>query len=221
MKSVETIRAAMRLYAVTDSSWLGDRWLEEPVEEAIRGGVTFVQTREKKLDYEDFLDEAFVLKALCGRFKIPFVVNDNLEIALECGADGVHVGQSDCSVTTARNKLGPDKIIGVSAKTVEQALKAQSDGADYLGVGAMFTTQTKEDPLYTSIETLKAICSAVTIPVVAIGGIKVDNIAQLAGTGIDGVAVVSGIFAQKHITDATRALREQVDRICGEAVLER
>ena len=215
MISADTIRAAMRLYAITDSSWLGERWLEEPVEEAIRGGVTFVQIREKKMDYEDFLDEAFVLKALCGRFRVPFVVNDNWEIALECGADGVHVGQSDCPVAELRQKLGPDKIIGVSAKTVEQALKAQEGGADYLGVGAMFATQTKENPQYTSTETLKAICAAVKIPVVAIGGIKADNIAQLVGTGIDGVAVVSALFAQKNITEAARALREQADALCG------
>lgn len=195
------------LYAVTDRHWLGDSTLLEQVEQSIEGGATFIQLREKDLDNEHFMNEAVELKALCQKYKIPFVINDNVEIALAVGADGVHVGQNDMEAGDVRAKLGPDKIIGVSAQTVEQALLAQSRGADYLGVGAVFHTGSKADAADVSHDTLKAICDAVDIPVVAIGGISKDNILELAGSGICGVAVISAIFAEKDIQAAAKNLK--------------
>ena len=197
---------AMTLYAVTDRSWLGEETLYAQVEKALKGGATFIQLREKKLDKESFLAEAIEIKKLCRAYHVPFVINDNVEIALAMDADGVHVGQSDMEAGNVRALLGPDKIIGVSAKTVEQALLAQERGADYLGCGAMWSTGTKDDASVITKEALKAITEAVDIPVVAIGGISSDNLMELSGTGIDGIAVVSAIFAQKDIEGATRAL---------------
>lgn len=201
------------LYAVTDRHWLGGSTLLEQVEQAIEGGATFVQLREKDLDNEHFMNEAIELKALCQKYKIPFVINDNVEIALAVGADGVHVGQSDMEAGDVRAKLGPDKIIGVSAQTVEQALLAQSRGADYLGVGAVFHTGSKADAADVSHDTLKAICDAVDIPVIAIGGISKDNILELAGSGICGVAVISAIFAEKDIQTATKNLKALAEQM--------
>ena len=198
----------MRLYAVTDRSWLGDKKLADQVKECLEGGVTFLQLREKKLDEEAFYQEALEIKKLCKENGVPFIINDNVDVALHCDADGVHVGQSDMEAQDVRAKLGPDKIIGVSARTVEQAVKAEKMGADYLGVGAVFSTSTKLDAREVSWETLKEICETVSIPVVAIGGITADNLSQLAGTGVDGVAVVSAIFAQKDIKAATENLRK-------------
>ena len=198
----------MRLYAVTDRSWLGDKKLADQVKECLEGGVTFLQLREKKLDEEAFYEEALEIKKLCKEKGVPFIINDNVDVALRCDADGVHVGQSDMEAQDVRAKLGPDKIIGVSARTVEQAVKAEKMGADYLGVGAVFSTSTKLDAREVSWETLKEICETVSIPVVAIGGITADNLSQLAGTGVDGVAVVSAIFAQKDIKAATENLRK-------------
>ena len=198
------------LYAVTDRQWLGGKSLRDQVEEAIRGGATFVQLREKDLEPDLFFREAVELKALCARYDVPFVINDDVELAVRVDADGVHVGQSDMEAGRVRERLGPEKIIGVSCKTVEQALAAQASGADYLGVGAMFPTGTKADAGATSVETLRAICRAVDIPVVAIGGIGLSNLELLAGTGIDGIAVVSAIFAQKDPEGAARALREKL-----------
>ena len=195
------------LYAVTDRAWLGNQTLKEQVESALKGGATFIQLREKKLDDAAFFAEAVELQALCREYGVPFVVNDNVEIAKRMNADGVHVGQSDMEAGNVRQALGPDKIIGVSAQTVEQALLAQKRGADYLGVGAVFPTGSKDDAVEVSHETLKAICEAVSIPVVAIGGIGVKNVQELAGSGIDGIAVISAIFAQPDIEDATRKLR--------------
>lgn len=198
----------MRLYAVTDRSWLGDKKLADQVKECLEGGVTFLQLREKKLDEEAFCQEALEIKKLCKEKGVPFIINDNVDVALRCDADGVHVGQSDMEAQDVRAKLGPDKIIGVSARTVEQAVKAEKMGADYLGVGAVFSTSTKLDAREVSWETLKEICETVSIPVVAIGGITADNLSQLAGTGVDGVAVVSAIFARKDIKAATENLRK-------------
>ena len=201
------------LYAVTDRSWLNGRTLYSQVEEAIKGGATFIQLREKELNEDAFLEEAKEIKELCARYHVPFVINDNVEIALAMDADGVHVGQSDMEALDVRAKLGPDKIIGVSAQTVEQALLAQKHGADYLGVGAVFSTSTKTDAKNISLETLRQIARVVHIPVVAIGGIGPDNILELLGCGIQGVAVVSSIFAQKNIAQAAsrlRALSEQI-----------
>ena len=198
------------LYAVTDRRWTGEKTLAEQVEEALNGGATFVRLREKTLDEEHFLEEARVLKSLCLKYSVPFVINDNVDIALAIDADGVHVGQSDMEAGTVRKKLGKDKIIGVSAQTVEQAVIAEKHGADYLGVGAVFPTGSKDDAAEVSKDTLRAICDAVNIPVVAIGGVSEENIGELAGTGIAGAAVISAIFAQKDITPATAALKRAV-----------
>lgn len=196
------------LYAVTDRYWLDGRTLTEVVKESLDGGVTFLQLREKTLDDETFLAEACELQELCRSYNVPFVINDNVDIAIKMNADGVHVGQSDMEAGDVRAKLGPDKIIGVSAQTVEQALLAEARGADYLGVGAVFPTGSKDDADDVSHETLKAICEAVSIPVVAIGGIKKDNVMELHGSGICGIAVISAIYAQKNIPEATRELRK-------------
>lgn len=196
------------LYAVTDRYWLEGRTLYEVVKESLDGGVTFLQLREKDLDDETFLEEAKELQALCKEYNVPFVVNDNVEIALKMNADGVHVGQSDMEAGDVRALLGPDKILGVSAQTVEQALLAQERGADYLGVGAVFPTGSKDDADDVSHETLKAICEAVSIPVVAIGGIKASNVMELKGSGIDGIAVISAIYAQKNILEGTKELKK-------------
>ena len=205
------------LYAVTDRHWLGDRTLYEVVKESLDGGATFIQLREKNLDQEHFLEEAKELKKLCAEYKVPFVINDNVDIALEIDADGVHVGQSDMEAGDVRAKLGPDKIIGVSAQTVEQALLAEKHGADYLGVGAVFPTGSKDDAVEVSHETLKAICEAVSIPVIAIGGITVDNTSSLAGTGICGIAVISAIYGQEDILEATKKLKIVRSNMVSEA----
>lgn len=201
------------LYAVTDRTWLGGQTLYRQVEQAILGGATFVQLREKSLDEAHFLAEAIEIQALCRQHQVPFVVNDNVSIALQMNADGVHVGQSDMEAGDVRALLGPDKILGVSAKTVEQALLAEQRGADYLGVGAMFPTGTKTDASVITPQTLRDICAAVHIPVVAIGGIGPRNIAELAGSGISGVAVVSAIFAADDIQAAARDLKSRVTSI--------
>lgn len=209
----QKLKEAMKLYAVTDSRWLNGETLASQVEKAIAGGATFIQLREKELDREHFLEEAIALKKICQEHGIPFVINDEVDIAVEMDADGVHVGQSDMEALDVRAKLGPDKIIGVSAQTVEQALLAQAHGADYLGVGAVFATGTKADAVDVDADTLKAICAAVSIPVVAIGGINKDNIMQLSGSGIDGIAVVSAIFARPDITKATKELADVTERM--------
>ena len=198
------------LYAVTDRRWLGGRRLADQVEEALKGGVTFVQLREKDLDEERFLEEAKEIKELCRRYQVPFVINDNVDIAQAVDADGVHVGQSDMEAGDVRARLGQDKIIGVSAQTVDQALLAESRGADYLGVGAVFATGSKADASEVDHETVKAICQAVHIPVIAIGGITRENVGALAGTGVCGVAVISAIFAQEDVEEGTRKLKEAV-----------
>ena len=197
----------MLLYAVTDRAWTGEKTLLEQVKEALDGGITFLQLREKELGEEEFLREAEDMKTLAAAYHVPFIINDNVELALAIGADGVHVGQEDMEAGKVREKLGPDKIIGVSAHSVEEAVKAEKSGADYLGAGAVFSTSTKGDAGALSMETLKAICSSVSIPVVAIGGIKEENILSLKGTGVAGAAIVSGIFARKNIREACVRLR--------------
>lgn len=201
------------LYAVTDRSWLNGETLYEQVEKALKGGATFVQLREKELDEEEFLSEAKEMKELCRKYQVPFVINDNVEIALAMDADGVHVGQSDMEASDVRAKLGPDKIIGVSAQTVEQALLAEKRGADYLGVGAVFPTGSKADAVEVSHETLRKICDAVSIPVIAIGGIGKNNVMQLAGNGICGIAVISALFAQPDIENAARELKMLTEKM--------
>ena len=211
----DEIRSAMLLYAVTDRAWLGARTLPEVAEEVLQNGATFLQVREKGLDHAAFLAEAGELKALAGRYHVPFVVNDSVEVALECGADGVHVGQSDIRGRDIRALIGPDKILGISANTVETALSAQKAGADYIGVGAVFGTTTKKDAKNLSVEQLRAICDAVDIPVVAIGGIGAENLLQLRGSGVDGVAVVSAIFAQPDPGAAAKRLRALAEELVG------
>ena len=195
------------LYAVTDRSWLRGETLYSQVERALKGGATSIQLREKALDQDTFLQEAVQIRDLCRTYNVPFFINDNVEIAARADADGVHVGQSDLEAGAARQRLGAGKIIGVSAHTVEQAVLAERNGADYLGVGAVFPTGTKADADDVSFETLQAICASVHIPVVAIGGINKQNILQLSGSGICGVAVISAIFAQADIEAAARELR--------------
>ena len=207
--------AALRLYAVTDRSGLVIVTLSDGVKAALRGGATMVQLREKSLTQADFLQEAKTLAALCARFQIPFLINDNLEIALACNADGVHVGQDDMDPQKARALLGPGKILGVSAHTVDQALAAEKTGADYLGVGAVFSTATKQDAASVPLETVREICQAVSIPVVAIGGISADNILSLQNSGVVGAAVVSALFAAEDIFSAAQNL----SRLTKEAFL--
>ena len=204
------------LYAVTDRAWLGDKTLSWQVEESLKGGATMIQLREKHLDHEHFLKEAKEIKELCRKYQVPFLINDDVDLAVEVDADGVHVGQHDMEAGEVRKKIGPNRILGVSAQTVEQALLAQQAGADYLGVGAVFPTGTKDDADAVSIQTLGEICRAVSIPVVAIGGIGQHNVMQLAGSGICGIAVVSGIYAQPDIQNAASTLhalaKEMVER---------
>ena len=195
------------LYAVTDRHWLNNRTLTDVVRESLECGVTMLQLREKTLAEPAFLAEAKELQALCREYHVPFIVNDNVDIALAMDADGVHVGQSDMEALDVRAKLGPGKIVGVSAQTVEQALLAEKHGADYLGVGAVFPTGSKDDADDVSYDTLKAICQAVSIPVVAIGGINRDNVARLADSGICGVAVISAIYGAPDIRAAAQELK--------------
>ena len=201
------------LYAVTDRYWLNGRTLTDVVRESLEGGVTMLQLREKTLEEPAFLQEARELQALCRSYHVPFIVNDNVDIALAMDADGVHVGQSDMEALDVRRKLGPDKIIGVSAQTVEQALLAEKHGADYLGVGAVFPTGSKADAEEVSFDTLKAICQAVSIPVVAIGGISRGNVARLAGSGICGVAVISAIYGAADIRAASQELKAATEEM--------
>ena len=201
------------LYAVTDRHWLNGRTLVDVVKESLDGGVTMIQLREKSLDEGKFLEEAKELQALCRERHVPFIVNDNVDIAKAMDADGVHVGQDDMAALDVRAKLGPDKLIGVSAHTVEEALLAEKQGADYLGVGAVFPTSSKSDVGEMSYETLKAICEAVSIPVVAIGGISGENVGKLAGSGICGVAVISAIYAAKDVKAAAADLKATVEEM--------
>lgn len=198
----------MLLYAVTDSRWLGTRRLCDCVEQAIKGGVTFVQLREKHLSFDEFVELAKQVKSVTDLYNIPFVINDNVQVAIACNADGVHVGQEDISAQNIRQLLGEDKIIGVSAHNVSEAKMAQQAGANYIGVGAVFSTGTKDDVKPLSQELLKDICSSVTIPTVAIGGINRDNILSLSTSGADGVAVVSAIFAQQDIEKAAAEMKK-------------
>ena len=202
----------LELYAVTDRHWLGNQTL-------LDGGATCIQLREKQLDDKTFLQEAIEIQKLCKQYQVPFIVNDNVEIAKDMHADGIHVGQSDMEALDVRKALGNDVILGVSAQTVEQAKKAEAHGADYLGVGAVFPTGSKDDAEDVSYETLKAICEAVSIPVIAIGGITQDNVKELAGSGIVGIAVISAIFAQQHITQATKDLKQATEQMLDDRPL--
>lgn len=204
----------IRLYAVTDRRWLQTETLEEQVEKALKGGITMLQLREKEMDDAAFLEEAVRIKKLCQAYSVPFIINDRVDIAIRSGADGVHVGQGDMSAAEVRKRLGKDKIVGVTAKTVEQALLAQEQGADYIGSGAVFGSGTKSDARTLDHAILQEICERVSIPVTAIGGITAENAKKLSGRGMAGIAVVSAIFAQPDITEAVRKLKVIADEIC-------
>lgn len=199
---------SMKLYAVTDSHHLNGRKLEEVVEDVLKGGATFLQLREKDMSHDELVKEAVIIKKIADRYNVPFVIDDDIYAAKEADADGVHIGQSDADYQTARKLLGPDKIIGMTAPSVELAKKAESMGADYIGAGAVFNTSTKKDTHPLSTDALKEIADSVSIPVVAIGGINKDNINKLRGTDIDGVAVVSALFSSNDPQSAARSLLE-------------
>ena len=199
---------SMKLYAVTDSHHLNGRKLEEVVEDVLKGGATFLQLREKDMSHDELVKEAVIIKKIADRYNIPFVIDDDIYAAKEADADGVHIGQSDADYQTARKLHGPDKIIGMTAPSVELAKKAEAMGADYIGAGAVFNTSTKKDTHPLSTDALKEIADSVSIPVVAIGGINKDNINKLRGTDIDGVAVVSALFSSNDPQSAARSLLE-------------
>lgn len=203
----------MTLYLVSDQRWLQGRSLKEDIQQALEGGITCLQIREKSLNKETFLKEILDIKALTDQFHVPLIVNDDIHIMLEADADGVHVGQNDMEASKVRKIIGKDKILGVSARTVKQALKAQEAGADYLGVGAVFPTSTKDDAREVDLKTLQEICQAVSIPVVAIGGINENNIQELQGIDIDGVAVVSAILSKQDIQQASQILLNKVKQL--------
>lgn len=203
----------LKLYAVTDRSWLKDQTLLEQVEAALKGGVTMIQLREKTLSFDSFLEEAYLIKQLTTYYQVPLIINDNIEIALKCDADGVHLGQNDRTIQEARALLGPHKIIGVTAKTVEQALAAQAAHANYIGSGAVFGSSTKQDATPLSFKTLQSICQATSLPVVAIGGVTKENMPLLQGSGIAGVAVVSGLFAKSDIQGTATELYNLIDKV--------
>ena len=203
----------MLLYAVTDRTWTGKETLYQQIEKALKGGVTCVQLREKNLDYDEFLAEAIEIKDLCKSYNVPLIINDNVEIAIKSGADGVHIGQKDMEVSQARKLLGNNMILGVSARTVEQAVLAEKNGADYLGSGAVFGTTTKADANALPLETFSEICKAVSIPVVAIGGVSKQNILKLTGLGASGIAVVSAIFSANDIESECKELHALAEQI--------
>ena len=212
--SKEQIRQAMLLYGITDRSWLkpGEK-LSDVCREILEHGVTFLQLREKELDQEAFLKEAEELKELCARFGVPFVVNDSVETAVQAGADGVHVGQSDIKGRNIRAMIGPDRILGISAGTVEEARAAEKAGADYIGVGAVFGTSTKKDARNLSVEKLREISASVSIPVVDIGGINRSNVGELSGSDVDGIAVISALFGAERPGEAAAELAELAKEI--------
>lgn len=206
------LKEALELYLVTDSTWLYGRTMCEVVEAAIKRGVTCVQLREKDLAPDDFYKEATVIKELCRIYKRPFIINDNLQVALRCDADGLHIGQEDGLIKDIRQEW-KDRILGVSVQTLTQAIEAEKDGADYLGVGTMFQTSTKNDAIQVTINTLRDICQRVSIPVVAIGGIQKENMIKLENTGISGIAVVSAVLAAENIGEATLQLKELTEKV--------
>ncbi|MEG2596958.1 MAG: thiamine phosphate synthase [Oscillospiraceae bacterium] len=206
----------MLLYAVTDRAWIGKQTLYEQVESALKGGVTCVQLREKELSKAEFLSEAMQICKLCRAYQVPLIINDNVEIALQCGADGIHVGQEDMKALDVRRLVGENMIVGVSVHTVGEAVEAVKNGADYLGVGAVFSTSTKIDVSVLSHEILRNICDAVPVPVVAIGGIHKKNIERLSGSGVDGVALVSAIFSAEDIEVECKKLHELSERVISE-----
>lgn len=206
-------REDVLLYAITDRTWLNGRRLYDQVKETLEGGATIIQIREKDLDDESFIKEALEIKSLCSQYNVPLIINDNIDVALKVNADGVHIGQDDMNAKNVRALLGSDKIIGVSAHNVEEALAAVNAGADYLGSGAAFSTDSKSNVNIIDRIELKNICKTVDIPVTAIGGINEKNILELSGLGISGVAVISAIFAADDIKEQTIKLKQLARRI--------
>jgi thiamine-phosphate diphosphorylase len=212
--SCNQLRKAMLLYAVTDRSWLKNgETLYEACEKAIRGGITLLQLREKNLSTEDFIKEGLQIKKLCHDNNVMLIINDDVDAMLALDADGLHIGQDDGDVREIREKIGKDKILGVSSRTVEESLKAIEDGADYLGIGAVFSTSTKLDAVDVSFKTLKEITKISSVPTCAIGGISLHNIDELANSGINGCAIVSAIFKSDDVEKSTRILREKCDKV--------
>lgn len=209
-------KKSLLLYAVTDRAYLNGRTLYECCESAIKGGATFIQIREKELESEEFISEAKKIKKLCKKYNIPFAVNDNVDVAMSVDADGVHVGQKDMRAKNVRELIGDEKILGVSVQTAEQAKKAEADGADYLGVGTVFPTNSKSDAEYVDWKTLKEICNSVNIPVIAIGGIGCENISKLKDSGICGAAAISSVFACEDIEKGTAKLKKCIKRVVEE-----
>lgn len=205
---------ALLLYAVSDRAWTGRQTLADQIEQALGGGITCLQLREKNLPYQEFIQEIRTVMPMCRRYGVPLIINDSVDAALECLADGVHVGQSDMNARAVRGRIGPDMVLGVSVQTVDQAIQAQEDGADYLGVGAVFPTGTKPDADAVSYATLRDICAAVSIPVVAIGGISLATAEKLSGSGIKGIAVVSALFASPDIRKAAAELLLCAEKVC-------
>ena len=203
-------RNSLLLYAVTDRSWTGKQTLYEQIEDALIGGVTCVQLREKNLDEDSFMKEAVEIRELCHRYNVPLLINDNIKVALQSKADGIHVGQDDIPVSKIREMVDKDFIIGATAKTIEQAQRAEAEGANYLGVGAVFASSTKKDAIRITNKQLKEICASVSIPAVAIGGITLSNMTEISGCGMSGIAVVSAIFAADDIKMATQELKKEV-----------
>ena len=215
---MEFKREQLELYAITDRAWLGNETLAEQVEKALKGGATMVQLREKHLEREKFLEEAKEILPLCHRYQVPLIINDDVALAKEVGADGVHIGQGDMALAAAKQILGEDAIIGVTTKTIDQARAAETAGATYLGSGAVFATKTKADAEPMSLDLFQEICASVSIPVVAIGGISANNLYSLKGRKMAGIAVVSGIFASADIEAETRRLRQKMDDILEKGI---
>lgn len=201
------------LYAVTDRAWTGRQTLLQQIESALKGGVTLVQLREKNLDFDEFVDEAVKVKAVCSKYNVPLIINDDIQVALKSGADGVHVGQEDMKVSDIRKLVGDSMIIGATAKTIEQAKKAEAEGADYIGVGAVFPSPTKTNAIRITVDMLKEICGSVSIPAVAIGGINKKNMTQITGGGMKGVALVSAIFGAEDIEIECEMLKNLAQQV--------
>ena len=204
------------LYAVTDRAWVGKQTLLEQIEDALKGGATIIQLREKKLDDDSFVKEAVQVRDLCHKYNVPLIINDNVDVAIKSGADGIHVGIEDTPVAEIRKRVSADFIIGATCKTVEQAKIAEAAGADYMGVGAVFPSPTKTNAVRITNEQLREIVSSVSIPAVAIGGISYDNVCEIKGSAVSGVAVVSAIFGAEDIEKATTLLKERVKAVVEE-----
>lgn len=203
----------LALYAITDRKCIGDRGLEYSVEQALSGGATMIQLRDKEVDFDTLCKEADSLLKICQKYNAPLIINDNADVVIKTGADGVHLGQNDMELVKAREILGKDKIIGSSARTIELAQKAEQSGADYIGCGAVFGTLTKADAKYIGTQRLKEICTSLSIPVVAIGGVNAGNISQLEGCKISGVAVVSALFGAENVYTSAQELRKLADSV--------